>query len=907
MDKIQVPAVNIGGKMYDCHKNATLCAEALVNKTSIGQNIEKNTVIIETNNKEKDALLKIKELIAGMGNSIELFDKNEQSVFDIKSAKCADYNCAEYIEVINSDGANIDKLDLRVYNVATADSIVLGEAYIFPNQGIGVVGASETFQSGTMQLRIKNDFKYTKQGFGSCNISVTTVDGAGNTFKAGTFYIGDAAITLVENDTLTDIATKINNEAGNYVIADAVKVPGFPTDKYVLTLASKKNGAQNYYKISDLDGILQFLQQENGNVFIKDINNVFKGVQYVEVTLEDGNDLNTIKEKFNNNKDDTLMELYIAQLDQGEYTIVINSMETGVGNAIDIYDPSCNFFNKFVQGVAPQDSLVKIARMNRNITKSSNDVKILGVDIRLLKETSNTLRISLVKEYNYIVSAIESFVQSFNAISDFISKSQARNSQCIVTKESIFNNNDTVNGIISTLNDLAIKLNSPDIGIHITNNKCNIPVLFLDKVDLDAALKKDFSQVKDLFKSYFSASQGDFAPVDVYKADESNISNIDIASVKLNIDTSKATTMHSISFPFDDDAISVVEASPSSKFSFKPGTFYINSAEISLEVGDTLIDIERKINKEQYDSGVAAQIEKANNKFFIKLTKSPEKQFSSSDFNYMQITDGNNILQNTFGGMRKAGDFADTHTVPQGVIKINNTDITVGAGGVSLSTFVDLVNAEMSTTNVSAVLEGTNPGYKQIIFKPQNLAVIDIQDDQNILDGKISVVSDSNPYVFYDLTKVASASVKTKYNKTYSKNFTFKLNNLKDLTKGGSITMSNCDSSELKVYDYSLRYTEWRNMVGVDIIWKNGLLSVIKDFIKSYADTSGVNIINNVIKYYETEISFTKEILESLNDKKDSLMKQKVKEMNDANIAHDRYANYNELYKDMMEIFNPDK
>lgn len=180
----------------------------------------------------KNTLNTLKESANALRNSTNLHD-SQVNVFkhrEITTSNTDDEGSPpDYLEVYADPGAQENSYKIEILQIATAKSLKIMPDAMNP-------------------------------GFATRDQSITTADGADDSFKAGTFSINDEEFSLEVGDSLQDIVHKINMKSNNTgTRAEIIKVSD---NDFRLYVRSTSTGEDNAFNLDDPDGVLDSLTQQ---------------------------------------------------------------------------------------------------------------------------------------------------------------------------------------------------------------------------------------------------------------------------------------------------------------------------------------------------------------------------------------------------------------------------------------------------------------------------------------------------------------------------------------------------------------------------------------------------------------------------------------------------------------------
>jgi flagellar hook-associated protein 2 len=242
----------------------------------------------------------------------------------------------------------------------------------------------------------------------------------------------------------------------------------------------------------------------------------------IEIT-EDNNTLEDIAQSINDADGDVTAG--IIKQDDNNYYLVLSSSKTGTDNTISVTvddddenDSDTNGLSKLASTNLTVNQPAKNAQIIidgiENIERQANTIDDLipGVTLDLLqKNDSESVTVTVERDYDSIKNKIESFVSAYNSVVDAFSSAQKYNAEtgeagALLGDSSAMSMRNRIRSLIgTTVSGLPDNANSLSrIGIATdTNGKLSI-----DSSKLDDALKNNRNDVQTLFTQETSGNEG---------------------------------------------------------------------------------------------------------------------------------------------------------------------------------------------------------------------------------------------------------------------------------------------------------------------------------------------------------------------------------------------------------------
>jgi len=311
-------------------------------------------------------------------------------------------------------------------------------------------------------------------------------------------------------------------------------------------------------------------------------------VNGANITLDDGDSLQEVANKFNAVKGDTGISASILQVAAGQFRLVFTATKTGLTADFDLEniatvtaDPSGVLTNINITDVAGADARNAMFKIdNIDIERESNSIDdlISGVTLNLKQTTpvATELGLNIVPDTEIVKSGIINFADSYNNFRIFAAKQQETEDNGLPTEDAALFSSAALRSVIarvsteisravagignaldpSRLSDLGIKLSDfpGDDETPFTRN-----ILTVDEAVLDSALETNFDAVSKVFEFDFLSDNNSLG---VFR----RTNGLAVTNFTLDVDTTLGTykaTYNTISGPvtIDLDATAISSGS----------------------------------------------------------------------------------------------------------------------------------------------------------------------------------------------------------------------------------------------------------------------------------------------------------------------------------------------------------
>lgn len=237
------------------------------------------------------------------------------------------------------------------------------------------------------------------------------------------------------------------------------------------------------------------------------------------ISLTSSMSLTQIKDAINNNSGVTKVKASIVQAGTNDFRIVLKGTDTG--KAIDLTGSDANVLSELglaASGATNTSLSAELVLDGVTVIRASNSVNdlIAGVSIELYQaDVGNPISLSISNDLSYISDAVISFMDSYNAIVDFVKAQRAVGANGSVADEQVLYNDSLMQSVYRSLQsivgtgatgtDTGMLKSLRDIGIDL-DQYGRLVTSDADKFE-DALLGK-LDQVMALFGFSSNASNG---------------------------------------------------------------------------------------------------------------------------------------------------------------------------------------------------------------------------------------------------------------------------------------------------------------------------------------------------------------------------------------------------------------
>ena len=537
----------------------------------------------------------IDQLVALEENRVTEVEEQEQEVEEEQSAMSS---LETYVEAFGDAAETLSDEDaFEEYTSTSSDD------------DIATVTGTEGAASGTYSLVVQQLATNEKVASTSFSSSATALGLSGSfTISCSDSAIEDdptttsVSVTIDSTDSLQEIATKINSADGTGVTA-SILTQG---SSYYLVLTAVDSGTEGFY-LTDVSGdvlsdgleILTdtqqiqsdfcFMEEEGGaateettfaDLFTQVGGNRLTDGDTITIsgTNADGDTISTtftitdtdtttlgdlldaVKEAYGDNVDVSLNssgEIVISNTGSGTETMTMtmsysgqsskSTMSLGSSSQQNVYE---NVINEATNAFYTMDGLAISA------TSNTDDETIDGIEFTLKQVSTDTVTLTVDMDYDAIIQKIQSFVDAYNDLMDFIDDQTS----VTVTESSdddedsveagALANNSTVDTIKSALQRIMTsnitllddKTEYTSLSLIGITTDYETGELEVDEDDLQDALESDLEGVMDLFGVSGYSSNGEWS-LGYYTDDtESGVYSVDASTGEIDTDSSATSS-----------------------------------------------------------------------------------------------------------------------------------------------------------------------------------------------------------------------------------------------------------------------------------------------------------------------------------------------------------------------------
>ncbi len=340
-------------------------------------------------------------------------------------------------------------------------------------------------------------------------------------------------------------------------------VPGADTQSFtvdsITSIAKAKRQTTDIFNVADTNTSVTTAVPAAGQFGVGTFS-----VNGIDITLAEGDSLNTVAAKFNSVKDDTGVQASILQVASGQYKLTFSATATGLTANFDLGDPiditpdsiidAGGVFAQIVISTT-QDAANAIFTLDGTLiereTNTINDA-VTDVTFNLLQVTPalTELDVTITPDTENAKSAVFNFVNTYNELKIFAANQSLLNANGTYAEESILANNATLRSTVSSVGSLLSTV-VDGLSVGAKNTLANVGVTFadlpesednpfvrnilnIDEAVLDSALAADFDGVRGVFEFSFSS---DNTNVQVF----SRTNALSISDFSLDIDPLTST------------------------------------------------------------------------------------------------------------------------------------------------------------------------------------------------------------------------------------------------------------------------------------------------------------------------------------------------------------------------------
>lgn len=352
---------------------------------------------------------------------------------------------------------------------------------------------------------------------------------------------------------------------------------GFTADNYI-SVAAQPGASVQSFNINNIDRLAREARQETAIISLADtttasavgttptagqftagtftVRNVTGGAD-VSITLEDGDTLQAVANKFNEASDRTGFRANIIKVANGtpenDYKIIYTATKTGETYGFDLNAP----------GTVTSDPNGVFANVGVTTTQGAQNARFFVDNIEIIRETNTVddvfegltftlkqatggvpnINVGVRPDTDIVQNALMSFVDVYNEFRLFAAKQTEIGEDGFATETAILSNDASMRSVISRIgNEMAsvvagISGGNPerlaDIGLSFSNfegdedNPATRNIVTVDTDKLKSALTANFEGVRDLFEFRL---QADNSNLTIYKRTNSlSVTNFSLA------------------------------------------------------------------------------------------------------------------------------------------------------------------------------------------------------------------------------------------------------------------------------------------------------------------------------------------------------------------------------------------
>ena len=425
----------------------------------------------------------------------------------------------------------------------------------------------------------------------------------------------------------------VGNDASNVFKAttSSVTASDGSTGSNYVTLSTQAGATTQSYTINSVVSLATARQQKTGDISIltADSQAVFTTpgtgqfgagtitINGQDITLNDGDSLNTVAAKFNSVQDTTGVSASVVQVSTGKYQVIFNGTKTGQANDYDlnaIGDTTVLTNLGLSAGTASSDSdfFLNGAEIKRATNNISDAISNITFNLQQATPNGTSLTATVSSDNTLIQNGVVNFANAYNAVRTFIAQQTQTNADGSYATTAVLANNQT---FLTLANNITNQVNSSvpgltgtttafaDLGITFADipatstTPATTNAIQIDTTKLASAIAASPSAVSKIFGFTFNS---DNPNLKVYaRSNDLGVSNF---TLTLNPYATQTTSSVSVA----DADTSVVSDDPGNTTLFKPGTISFGGHTVTIANGDTLNQIVQKFNDATNTTGVSA-------------------------------------------------------------------------------------------------------------------------------------------------------------------------------------------------------------------------------------------------------------------------------------------------------------
>lgn len=547
-----------------------------------------------------------------------------------------------------------------------------------------------------------------------------------------------------------------------------------------ISISSSPGASLQSYTITDISSIAAAKSQITGNFLIADAdtaavsNTPGVGIFDVgtftlngeDITLNDGDSLNEVAEKFNAVSDDTGITATVIKVEDGKFRISFVATETGTANDFDfngasLVDPDGVFTQLTITNTqTAADAVFKLN--NVTITRSSNAISdvVSGITFNLLQTTPalTTLTATVSADTATAQNSIINFANAYNDIRVFFAQQTKLNSDGTVSEDAVLAGNQTFRSIV---NDISQRVATTvagltgsfksvaDIGISFVevpetvDNPKVINAINIDDGALASALATNFSSVAKIFGFNLTSSNPNLK---VFS--DTNALNTTSFELTVNPFYTQSTETFAVI-----DADTAIAATVPTGNQLGVGDILINGATISIADGDTINQVVQKFNNETATTKMTAAVTGSAGLFRIVFTSAPDPGDSINYDLRADALDPDDVFGNiTFS---TASSYTATYDLGAGDVTVDLTATSIsdealtltGQSGTALEGLVLLYGSKFSSVTDVTVTQG-------VADQLYNISKVSVQEETGLIAVEKDALQTSDEQLLIEIAKI---------------------------------------------------------------------------------------------------------------------------------------------------------
>lgn len=374
--------------------------------------------------------------------------------------------------------------------------------------------------------------------------------------------VNNAAKNVFQYRT-SSIVSSDGSDASNYIgisVQPGAQTQSFTIDK-ITQLAQQTKQQSNTISVADTTtaSVVSAAGTDDDGVFSAGTFTLKAndGGADVSITLNEGDTLQTVANRFNQNSSRTGIQVGIIQLGTGSYKLTFTGTNTGLANGFDVGSATTvtgdtgGVLNKmsFATQQSAQNAKLTIDGIDLERANNAIDDIYSGVTFTLKQKTvpaTTTFTASVIPDTSIVSNAITAFADAYNNFKLFASTQSQRNADGTPADTAVLANDATLRNMMDLVNQEATRViggitgDNPkqlqDVGITFDNfagddkNPATRNILTVDTDKLKSALTANFKGVESFFQFGLTTDNPALAVFERTK-------NIEVTSLSIAIDT----------------------------------------------------------------------------------------------------------------------------------------------------------------------------------------------------------------------------------------------------------------------------------------------------------------------------------------------------------------------------------